>query len=255
MKHSWKLAGDRAELAIGGLTATVTPARPFDGLVDVQWLGRPFPATRLLAVRTDTALPGAPEVVADAYVRGPDLVATYVQAPPRTVRPQIYWRAVNLGSEREPAAGCELIVSMQTSLLDSDPALFTETELPAGEVRRLAADDCWQPLSLAAGRLAGSPADGAGVLLFRSPETEWSYAEMVHPADFLGFELAEATTANQPAGTHSMRLAFRLFGERLEKGVIRRVRVRGMFLPRHRDEEAALAAYRHLADEPLPLTT
>jgi hypothetical protein len=41
-----------------------------------------------------------------------------------------------------------------------------------------------------------------------------------------------------------------MFPESLEKGVIRRGRVRGVFLPREQDEQLARAAWRALVDSP-----
>jgi hypothetical protein len=76
----------------------------------------------------------------------------------------------------------------------------------------------------------------------------YSYAEMVHPADFAGASL-------ELRGEELLRFSHPLFAERLEKGVIRRVRLCGVFLPRDRDLEKASAIYRNFIAEPLPLTT
>ena len=45
-------------------------------------------------------------------------------------------------------------------------------------------------------------------------------------------------------------IRWQMFPESLEKGVIRRGRVRGVFLPREQDEQLARAAWRALVDSP-----
>jgi hypothetical protein len=57
------------------------------------------------------------------------------------------------------------------------------------------------------------------------------------------------------SGARSLRLVHHLFPESLEKGVIRRGRVRGWFLPREGDADAAAERYRQWLAEPPPLTT
>jgi hypothetical protein len=253
---TWTYDGARARLDLAGLEATVDPTRPFAGLEDVRWQGAPYAAARLLALRTDLARPGEAERVVEAYVRGVDFIATYEESEQRPVRPQIYWRGVSLPAAPCPWSGCELIVSMQTSLLDSDPGLVTATQLPAIEVHRLAVDEeRWQIVSLADGAVAGSPADGASPLVFRTAGSEWSYAEMVFPSDFVSFDLRRTIVAAPSGAAPGVELSYRLFGERLEKGVIRRCRVRGLFVPRHCDLDAAREAYADLSAERLPLTT
>ena len=50
-------------------------------------------------------------------------------------------------------------------------------------------------------------------------------------------------------------LSHRLFAERLEKGVILRSRIRGLFVPRDHDTELAQSEYRRFAASEPPLTT
>ena len=52
-----------------------------------------------------------------------------------------------------------------------------------------------------------------------------------------------------------VRLTHRLFAERLEKGVILRSRIRGLFIPRSHTDELARHEYRRFAASKLPLTT
>jgi hypothetical protein len=72
---------------------------------------------------------------------------------------------------------------------------------------------------------------------------------MIHPADF-----TEATV--HVGERQRLQLTTALFArEQLEKGVIRRARLCGMFMTRRHDCERAAEAYRRFVDSQLPLTT
>jgi len=87
--------------------------------------------------------------------------------------------------------------------------------------------------------------------LFRFPGRQYSYAEMVRPAD--------ARQSNWEGwlhdGDYRMELRHELFAERLEKGVILRARVLGVLLDRKDDMAAAIGHWRSFLKEALPLTT
>jgi hypothetical protein len=83
------------------------------------------------------------------------------------------------------------------------------------------------------------------LIVFRHATLGLSYAEMVHPTDFV---MAEADGGQCYARST-------LFPERLEKGVIRRGRVCGWFLPTENDLATAVELASQFVDEPLPLTT
>lgn len=82
------------------------------------------------------------------------------------------------------------------------------------------------------------------ILLHRPAGAAWTYAEMCHPHDSVGL--------TRDAKTELIR--FKLFGHDLEKGVILRGRLRGMVLPRKRDEEAVRQEYGRFIKEPPNLT-
>jgi hypothetical protein len=178
------------------------------------------------------------------YQRGTDLVATYLQTPERNTRPQVYWRVIEQPvAENSLSTALEVIISAQTSLLDSQPLIALESTLPPGEVclwnergeSVTAASDAWQTGD-------GSPC----VVLFRPRDWSLSYCEMVHPSDFSAMQI-------QMSDLPSVR--WQMFPESLEKGVIRRGRVRGVFLPRAEDEPLARAAFRTFVDSPQVLST
>ncbi|HTN76942.1 MAG TPA: hypothetical protein VL096_16905 [Pirellulaceae bacterium] len=175
-----------------------------------------------------------PETLVEAYQRGVDLVATYAQLSERTIRPQVYWRYL----ESAEMPGLELILSAQTSLLDSQPQTRVESTLPGGEVRLLSVTGKW---------LSDSSTDVPCGVLVRSPELSASYFEMVFPSD-----LSVGSVERQPQRVTIRR---ELFPERLEKGVVRRGRVRGVFLAQEQDEALALQAFERFVESPLVLST
>jgi hypothetical protein len=89
-------------------------------------------------------------------------------------------------------------------------------------------------------------------LIFRLPRCDFSYAEMIHAADFQHDQFAAGKT---PDGGCRPTLEHRLFPGTLEKGVILRSRIRGLFVPRAEDCAQAAADYRQFLHSPLPLTT
>jgi hypothetical protein len=89
-----------------------------------------------------------------------------------------------------------------------------------------------------------------GAFLFRLLDRPFSYIELVDPAD-----CDAALIGNQPETPTAVQLSYQLFPEPIEKGVIRRARVRGLLLPRKDDVAVARDCYRQLLAAPPPLTT
>jgi hypothetical protein len=226
---AWKLAAAEARLDFAGLLATVDLSRPQLGLCGLEYRGRRLESTALLGVE----LPSSKvPPISDVYVRQSDLIVTYTQTPELPFRVQIYWRTA-FGPEQQPAI--DLQISVQTSLLDSQPQVTTATLLPDAALRHFAID--------------GADAPGRhGYDLVRPADHEVSYVEMLHPAD-------------DPAGSSAIQasadggIRHRLFASFLEKGVILRARLRGVLLPRQRDAELAAEAYRLFLAAPPPLAT
>jgi hypothetical protein len=226
----WRLEADRACVSQDGLSGEVRLARPARGISALSF-GQALPGLRLLGVAGADLGDSDSPIPADAYERGGDLVLTYAETAMRPLRVEIYWRVLTDEVLPAAAAGFDLQVSAQTSLLDADSALWSESRVPAQHVARLsdAAADCW---------------------LFRGADSRYSYAEMIHPADDRGCLLSRGANA-----ADGWLLRRSLFGERLEKGVILRARLRGLLLPRHDDEQAAIAACESFVASQLPLTT
>ena len=247
----WQLTGTAAQLKGIPLRAQVrldAPERGVEQLLGPDAIASPC---RILCWRPQINA-ASPAKLVEGYVRGADLIATYAALPPQTVQPQIYWRALHESSLQ--AVGVELIVSVQTSLLDSNPESVVVSEVPPG--------DAWRLIDLQQNEFAPivtdedastvhRPVSAAPSLLVLRPSDEtFSYAEMIHPSDFVAVN-CQLDVAGEPR----LRLTTRLFPERLEKGVIRRGRVCGWFVPREGDLQIAGELFRRFVAEPPPLTT
>jgi hypothetical protein len=241
----WKLDGTDGTLEIGGGVIRVDVAHPQQGFLSSASNGR---FMQLLP----TESPAAKSLkLVEAYVRGNDLVALYEPLAPHQVQPSVYWRG--RWDEGRQAAGVEMIVSMQTSLLDSNPETVVATGMPIGDVwgpgetvdslRQLEYNEL--PLNLSTGDGSHRPS----LVIYQPRDTPFAYVEMVHPADFVATQVELNKWGESWATT-------RLFSERLEKGVIRRARIAGWHLPRKSNvHRSAWELYTQFAAEPLPLTT
>lgn len=240
----WTLQQSRAALHHCDLEAELDLTRPADGLTTLRLAGQPMTDSAILGVAIE---PTAAEAI-DAYVRVSDLVATYPETARRPARVQIYWRA----SQQQSAGECclDMQVSVQTDMLGVPTPIETTSRIAAAEVWRLidAASATFAPLDTTSGQLAIGPVDGPGCLLFRTASSDWSYAEMIHPADFRQDALISA-------GQAGVVLQHRLFPDPLEKGVILRSQLRACWLRRDGDQLRAAALYRALLELPPPLTT
>jgi len=182
--------------------------------------------------------------IAETYVRGNDLVADCAHAGEDRIAPQLYWRATL--AEKGQVARVELVLSVRTDLLDSAPIWTTNSFVTdsmlyhANELHSTR----FSEINKTSGKLNRDDSD-VQLFVFRIPRIDLSYAEMIHPSDFVS---AEAEGENPPC------VRAQLFPERLEKGVIRRARICGWFMPAENDLETAVELAKRFVDEPLPLT-
>lgn len=239
----WKLAGHRAELATDKLQLTIDVSQPRAGISGLDFADQSLTGLRPLQITAHP--PVTTESVIESYVRGPDLIVTYAQLPARTVRPQLYYHALDAAElSDDRSAGVELVIGMQTSLLDSDPVCSSVTEAAADELYALTTSGDWERLG--PGDQEVSVLDLTGAFVFRLRESKASYVELILPADFQGAQL------RRPADL--FQLSYQLFPEFLEKGVIRKGRVWGVLTPRERDLETAGRCVQQLVAAPPPLT-
>jgi hypothetical protein len=259
MSAAWQLDAATARLIGSQIGATIDLAQPARGLaVSVSDIPPNQFALQTLGIEI-----GDEKTLSharlDAYVRGPDLVATYDESPPAQLRTQSYWRIVapaEFAADDASAvvAAFDLILSVNTSLLDNNPQSRVSSKIAATTaVFELVADAAskltFQEVDLArsrstAGRI--NRTSGTGCFLARFGSNELSFVQMVHPVDFGGAIL--------DVHQQSLAISHQLFQQRLEKGVILRARVRAAVLHRHNDLSTALAAYYRFANAEPPLT-
>lgn len=221
---SWQLNDTRATFRGGDFSATLDALSPERGLYDVSLAGTTLVDCQFLGLDVDAS---GETVLADFYQRGRDLIARYAQTTQRVFAIVAYWRAGWLELDNASCPYIDLVVSVETSLLNSRPWLVAKSKLSAGLDRWISAP--------------------AGYEVARLPHPAASYVEIRHPDD--------ALTASLSAMGDQAVLSTRLFGQPLEKGVILRSRLRGLFVPREGDETLARAALAEFAAMPLPLTT
>ncbi len=252
----WRLDRYHARLQSDRLCATIDLQRPEAGLgslsldgqpVGGQILGVELPSSALQALPVGSSEDTGFQV--DAYVRGHDLVTTYSANTSWPFRTQLYWRVLPAGAVSRIAA-IELIVSVQTQLLDSQPRLRSISQLCGESIERL--------LDAQAARMgpatgAMSPRDGTSCVRLRAEGGAVAYAEMVHPLDFTESTLESRHT---PSGAlmKSWWLRHQLLSEKLEKGVILRARVLGVFLNLPDDAIDVAGNYDEFARSEPPLT-
>ena len=237
----WKLNNSVGTLRHEFYAATVDLRRPDFGIHALEIHDSKLPEAKLLAIDLQDSSPPA---IDEAYVRGDDLVATYEQTEPRSFCPQVNWRVL---AEEQSRFGFELLFSAQTSLLDSDPSVKLRSHLLAESACVFAGPSADIQKIDAGALLTFSNPDRVSAVLVRLANVAWSYVELLNDSDFHQLEISRADSVAQ--------LSYRLFPERLEKGVIRRARARGLFVPRDGDEQAARECVQQLADADPPLTT
>jgi hypothetical protein len=182
-------------------------------------------------------LPDHTMVPEEVYVRDNDLIARFRQSAGDEYAFQLDWRL--LGSDGQFAAGVELWLSIQTELLDIRP----EIEVACQGPRRHA----WKSVSHAtlAGELTDS-IDSDSPAAFVCEAEDSTGVWMIDPSD-------QAQTRIVSAPEDSM-MRVRFFGQFMEKGVIRRARMRFLVAPGEISTAHLASEYRAFANSPLPLT-
>jgi hypothetical protein len=242
--NTWEMLAASARLCRGPLAGRVVFNDLGVNFLLDQWQGRALERA-VLHTSGPTAKSFALQL-SETYIRGGDLIATFARTPPHQIAPQIYWRAKEFPASS--AIGVEMILSMQTDLLDSDPHA-TVTSAMAGAEYFYASSLSKASLTKLGNEDFECPGSAENLFLMRDARWGLSYSEMVHPSDFVSAEIFY-DEKDHPCAVQSV-----LFPERLEKGVIRRARICGWFMPAENDLETAVELAKRFVDEPLPLTT
>lgn len=242
----WTFRHPVAELCCGPLSAHVDITKAQGGLQHISVQSQSI-AGSLLSLSSGSAA-AWPAALADAYVRGNDLVATYAPAIDWPYAPSVYWRVDSIGSDRNTLAALSLLVSIQTDLLDTHPLVRVTSQLSAEEVLLLGVGESGKTSAVPVrGRQTIRPATSPTAILWRLPGGQLSLVELAEPNDFRQLAVEHAGGV--------CRSEWELFAEFLEKGVIRRAQIHAAILPRENDIALATKLCRNLASRPLPLTT
>ena len=242
----WRLEGARALLTCGPLEAVASCDDRGHDLVVTSWNGKPVSDVAVLGSAGPKEASGS-IAISERYLRGADFVAIGIPSGKFRIATQVYWRA--MVDQTRLVASVELMLSAQTELLDSVPTWTVTSFL--GAAKRFYA--CGLDRSRFEDISGAAKSIDAGeckehLLLFRIESLGMSYAQMVHPSDFVSAHAA--FFGDKPFGVEAT-----LFPEHLEKGVIRRGRIRGWFMPVENDQEMAVELARAFVNEQLPLTT
>lgn len=254
----WSFRRPIGQLSSAALQGQVDATNPQRGLHGLRLHGEPLEGHLLGVTRAADGQSAAattqehswPSRLADAYVRGHDLVATYEPDADWPYAPQVYWSADTAGNASSAFASLRLLVSIQTELLDTHPLLDVASELPADEVLHfdVRGNEPSDLQSVADGSPQTIDPRGEMCCLLRRLPGGLSCAETMPASDFL-----RLTVRHEAGGV--CRTQWRLFSEFLEKGVIHRARVGLVFLPRENDVQLAVESCRSFKKRPLPLTT
>lgn len=218
----WFLQGTKAKLACGALLAEIELQRPTRGLRNLRLPGETVDGWLMgVDVAAEDAAADEPWQPTDVYTRGSDLVATYREPLRQPFTLQVYWRVV--APKDRQAAVMEAILSIQTREWEAHPYVTLNSALAVDSARL----------------------ENGGVI-FRSHHN-WAYVEVTPPGDFS--PSAGETTAQGLCRSHWS------YGKHfMERGVIRRLRLRGAFMPIAEAEDAVETLRTELVTEPPPLT-
>lgn len=187
----------------------------------------------------------------DRWVRGDDVVAVYEPRDPRSLRATAMWRRWPTGSTGVTA--WELVVSCQTSLLESDATVVVRTLVPASRIAApptTVADRPWPDAaeSLPSTAALARTSSGPSVLVAAHP-LDARRLTLMPPSDGQP-KSAGGSKVREPAAIECW-----LFPSVVEKGVLLRGRVLAAVGPREHDTDWSADLLDRFAASPPPLTT
>ena len=251
---SWCLSDSVAETELPRFRARFDAAHPESGmcLTESAATGNGHAAHLFGVCWVVKAAAGAVQL-ADCFLRGNELIAKYNTSGDARLAREIRWTIV--GPTQHPAADATIdcILSAQTDQLDDIAAIDVITSWRSAEI--------WVTSANAAGapptgqrtdfRRVEHELEPAGSLgLIRPRGQSFSCALMVHPSDCRSM-VASSTVAGDQDETLAKMPVFR---ERLEKGVIRRARLRAALVRREDDVQRAASLFAEFVQSAPPLT-
>lgn len=228
----WQLNGTEASLIQSKWRAHYCTTHPELGLS----ISHEEAPNRRIVLSLIEPTEGSPRQASDAYVRQNDLISEFAQTRRDQFSFQTYFRI--LPESDEFLLGLEVWLSVQTDLLDTTPSMELVSIVPNG---------FWTTQNL-----SSSPG-GDAIWLASSRDNRYSalsVAAMIHPLD------AAQTMRVESEAIAEDSLQLRYFSHFMEKGVIRRARMR-FYLSRREafDVQSISQLYDEFTQSELPLTT
>jgi hypothetical protein len=239
MNHSvWQLdpARYRASLQLDQLAAEVALDRPQLGWQALRYEGQAIDIAPV-QIFLEPDLGTSVQPPASMHVRGMDVVATYPASEQRPFTTQIYRGVAVRQVGGHSLLALSSLISLNTHLLDARPAIVLRTNRQPGSTL-LTGDEA----GFRTAGQANSQEDSPAALLLRPDDGHWSYLELWHAVDYLPWTQEPASWDHR-------------FTEPLEKGVIRRLLVWSMLLPRADDLVLAADLHQQFLETAPPLAT
>ena len=231
------------------LHATVDLQHLTPALGDVAFHGQRLRETALLQMRLEDN--DAPMQLDDHYIRGNDLIANYSDAA-GYVRREFYWRIMPGQGAQAGWVLMEALVSARTDLLDSNPTVDVRCTLPAESCAVLHEPDAREVTEFAVSQGPATLDIDTGsphALSFRLAQSRFVFAQLLPAADVVHAELASESVSQTITSTVSF------FGGRVEKGVIRRARLRAFLAPQDGARRVLGEQWGEMLAAPPPLAT
>jgi hypothetical protein len=248
----WQLDKNKAVFQTPTFAVEIDTHAPESGIILYQMAENMGQAASLLQIHSNSSDEVGVPQRESVHQRGPDLVVDYRMSKVPEFTWQIYWRALTGLDSRNVLGGIELILSVQTELLDSDPRMMVESHLSNSRMLRVDTNQHASPEAIeidVSDIVSPVKLNPPGILMGRPYEASFSYLELVHPSDFIDREIARASQDSSQVASRCT-----LFEAPLEKGVIRRGRLRGLLLSRDHDVASARSCYEQFVASPIPLT-
>jgi hypothetical protein len=226
------------------LHAKIDLSRPELGLHSLVLNAAPLQKARLFQTQLE-ASGGDPQATpSEVFQRGPELAVTYAETAEQPVQRQVHWKIAETIDPLRVVV--DLVVCVQTSQLDSDPRIGVASSLSPGswlQLRQIADQIQFEGLEIK-GEQQGCP---VGVYVAQCPNSTVHYAQLLLPSDELTAKVSQIETND----TSTLKVV--LFRERLEKGVIRCARIRGVIGENVLDEASANELADQFRRTPMPL--
>jgi hypothetical protein len=228
------------------LHAKIDLRRPELGLHSLVLNATPLQNLRLFQTQLEPSGGEPQATLSDVFQRGAELAVTYAETAEQPVQRQLHWK---IAETIEPLrVVVDLVVCVETSQLDSDPRISVASSSSPGswlQLRQVADQIQFEELGIK-GEPKGCP---VGVYMARCPNSSVHYAQLLLPSDDLTAKVSQTETD----GTNTLKAV--LFSERLEKGVIRCARIRGVICESVLDEANADELACQFRNTPMPLGT